>query len=84
MKLVCIVPGGFSCGTVGGHSAPDLILNDKHTEFLHLFAEFFNVIADDTVVDVHIGSVVEKIQRAFDVDFQSRGNMVGFFFLLLE
>ena len=75
-----IVPGRFSCGTVGGHSAPDLILNDKHTELFHLLAQFLNVVADDAVINVHICAVIEQIQGAFDVDFQSRGNMVGFFF----
>ena len=40
--------------------------------------------ADDAVIDVHVGAMVEQVQTALDVDFQSRGNMVGFFFLLLK
>ena len=55
-----------------------------YTQLFHLLAQFFDVIADDSVVDIHIGSVIEQVQTAFDVDFQSRGNMMGFFFILLE
>lgn len=56
----------------------------EHTEFLHLFAQFLDVVADDAVIDVHVSAMVEQVQTALDVDFQSRGNMVGFFFLLLK
>ena len=41
-------------------------------------------IADDAVVDIHIGAVVEQVQTALDVDFQCGSNMVGFFLVLLE
>src|SRR5699024_10876889 len=43
-----------------------------------------NVVADKAVVDVHVGAVVEQVQAALDVDFQSRGNVVGLLFLLLQ
>ena len=42
------------------------------------------VVADDAIVDVYIGAVVEQVQGAFHIDFQSRSNMVGFLFVLLE
>ena len=55
-----------------------------YTEFLHLFAQFLDVVADDAVVDVHVGAVVEQIQTALHIDLQSRGNMMGFLLVLLE
>ena len=63
---------------------PYLILYDEHTELLHLLAQLLDVIADDAVVDVHVGAVVEQVQTALHIDLQRRGNMVGFFFVLLE
>ena len=84
MHLVHIIPGGLSAAAVCRNTPPHLILHDEHSELFHLLAQFLDVIADDAVVDVHIGAVVEQIQGAFHIDFQSRGNMVGFFFVLLE
>ena len=75
---------GLSAAAVCRNTPPHLILHDEHSELFHLLAQFLDVIADDAVVDVHIGAVVEQIQGAFHIDFQSRGNMVGFFFVLLE
>ena len=40
-------------------------------------------IANDAVVDVRIGAVVEQIQGAFHIDFQCGGNVVGFLLVLL-
>ena len=49
-----------------------------------MFAQFLDVVADDAVVDVHIGAVVEQIQGAFHIDFQCGGNVVGFLLVLLK
>ena len=84
MHLIHIIPGGLAAAAVCRDTPPHLILHDEHTEFLHLFAQLLDVVADDAVVDVHIGAVVEQVQTALDVDLQSRGNMVGFFLVLLE
>lgn len=32
-----------------------------YTQLFHLLAQFFDVIADDSVVDIHIGSVIEQV-----------------------
>ena len=84
MHLVHIISGGLSATTIGSDTSPDLILHNEHTELLHLLAQFFNVITDDSVIDVHVGAVVEQIQTALDVDFQSGSNMMSFFLVLLE
>ena len=70
VKFVHIVTGGSSIGTVGGHPAPHLILRDQHAQLLQLFAELLDVVADQAVVDVHVGPVIKQVQGTFDVDFQ--------------
>ena len=84
MHLIHIIPGGLAAAAVCGDTPPHLILHNEHTEFLHLFAQFLDVVADDAVVDVHIGAVVEQIQGAFHIDFQRSSNMMSFFLVLLE
>ena len=84
MHLIHIIPGGLAAAAVCRDTPPHLILHDEHTEFLHLFAQFLDVVADDAVIDVHVSAMVEQVQGAFHIDFQSRGNMVGFFLVLLE
>ena len=84
MHLIHIIPGGLATAAVCRDTPPHLILHDEHTEFLHLLAQLLDVVADDAVVDVHVSAVVEQVQGAFHIDFQSRGNMVGFFLILLE
>ena len=84
MHLIHIIPGGLTAAAVCCDTPPDLILHNEHTELLHLLAQFLDIIADDAVVDVYIGTVVEQVQGAFHIDFQSRSNMVGFLLVLLE
>ena len=57
-------------GAVDGNSVPHLILHNQHSELLELFAEFADVIADEAVVDIHIRSVIEDVQRAVNIDFE--------------
>ena len=57
-------------GAVDGDSVPHLILHNQHTELLELLAEFADVIADEAVVDIHIRSVIEDVQRAVNIDFK--------------
>ena len=61
-------------GAVDGHSVPHLILHDEHSELLELLAEFADVIADEAVVDIHIRSVIEDVQRAVNIDFKGSCN----------
>ena len=84
MELVHVVPGGFAFSAVGGDAAPYLILHDEHTQLLELLAQLLDVVADQPVVHVHVGAVVEHIQRAGHVDFQRGGQRLRFLFLLLS
>ena len=84
VHLIHIIPGGLAAAAVCRDTPPHLILHNEHSQLFHLLAQFLDVIADDAVIDVHVGAMVEQVQTALDVDFQSRGNMVGFFFVLLE
>ena len=67
MKFIDIVAGDFSFCTVACYSVPDVILNNQHTDLFQLIAQFLDVKADDTVVEVDIGSVIEQILRAIDI-----------------
>ena len=40
------------------------------TQLLELLAQLLDVVADEAVVDIHIRSVIEDIQRAVNIDFQ--------------
>ena len=82
VELIDIVPGTLAGRAVGSNTPLYLILNNQHTDFLHLLAQLLDVVADKAVVHIHIGSVVEQIQRAFDIDFQRRCHMPCLFFLL--
>ena len=84
MKLVCIVSGGLSCTSICCNSAPNLILHDEHPQLFELLAQLLNVITNDAVIQIDVRAVVEDVQTALDVDFQSRSNVVGFFLILLE
>ena len=70
VELVHVVARCLVLGAVDGNSVPHLILHDQHTELFKLFAEFADVIADEAVVDIHIRSVIEDIQRAVNIDFE--------------
>ena len=83
MKLIHIVASGLACAAVGRHAAPHLVLHDEHADLLQLLAKLLDVIADKAVVDVHIGPVIEQVQRAFDVNLKRRCHTVRFLFLLL-
>lgn len=62
MELVHIVAGSFTGRSVGCDTAPYLVLYDQHAELFQLLAELFDVIADQPVINVHIGPVVEQIE----------------------
>lgn len=48
--------------TVDCNSVPYLILDDEHSDFLQLLSKFLNIKADNTVIQFHIGSMVEYFQ----------------------
>ena len=70
VELVHVVASCLVLGAVDGNSVPHLILHNQHTELLELLAEFADVIADEAVVDIHIRSVIEDVQRAVNIDFK--------------
>ena len=67
---------------VDGDTVPDLILDNQHPDFLQLFAQLFDVIADDAVMHIDVGPMIEHIQRTRDVDFQRRGDVLGLLLVL--
>ncbi len=71
-------------GAVDGNSVPHLILHDQHTELFELLAEFADVIADKAVVDIHIRSVIEDVQRAVNIDFKGSCNALCLRLLLIS
>ena len=70
MELVHVVARCLVLGAVDGNSVPHLILHDQHTELFELLAQLLDVIADEAVVDIHIRSVIEDVQRAVNIDFK--------------
>ena len=74
MKLIDIISCIFLCVAVDGDTVPDLILNDKHTQLFKLLTQLLNVETDNSIIQFHIGLMVEHPQRTIDVDFQCRGN----------
>ena len=82
MELVNVIPGGLPGRTVDGDAVPDLILDDQHTDLFQLLAQLLDVVADDAAAYIHIGVMVKHIQRAGDIDFQSRCDVLRFLFVL--
>ena len=62
MELVNIVSGGFPCSPVDSDTVPHLILDNEHPQLFQLFPQILNVKADDTVFQLHIGTVVKYFQ----------------------
>ena len=84
MKFVDKIPGVLARVPVGGHATPYLILYHQHPQLFELLAQFLDVIANQPVIDVHVRPVVEQVQGAGYIDFQRRGDMVGFLFLHVQ
>ena len=84
MELVYVVAGGLACRPVDGDAVPHLVLDDQHPQLFQLLAQLLDVVADNPVVNVHVGPVVEHIQTAGDIDFQRRGDEVGLLLLLFQ
>lgn len=84
VELVHIVAGGLTGRAVLRNTAPDLVLDDQHTELLQLFAELLDVVADQAVLDIDVGAVVEEVQGSLHIDFHRRCHMMGFLLLLLK
>ena len=82
VEFVDVIPRGSVLRTIDGHTVPHLILDYEHSQFFQLFAQLLDVIADNPVVQLHVGLVVEYLQRTIDVDFQRCGNPLCLRFLL--
>ena len=52
--------------------------------FFELLAQLLDVKADDAVIDIYVGVVIETVQTALDVDFQRSRYMAGFRFVLRQ
>ena len=84
MELIHTITGRLACVAVFRDTAPDLILHHQHADFLELLAELLDVVADETVLHIHVGTVIEEVQRAGDIDFKSGCHVLGLLFLLGE
>ena len=82
VHLVDVVTGGFVGSTVDGNAVPHLVLDHQHTDLFQLLAQLLDVVADDTVVDVHIALMVKHIEGAGHIDFQRRGDVLRLFLVL--
>ena len=82
VHLVDVVAGGLAGRPVDGDAVPHLVLHHQHPDFFELLPQFFDVIADNAVVDVHVAAVVEYVEGAGDVDFQRRGDVLRLFLVL--
>ena len=83
MELVHEIPGGLARAAVLGHAAPHLVLHHQHPDLLHLLAQVLDVEADDAVLNIHVGAVVEDVERPRDIDFKGGRHMAGLLLLLL-
>ena len=54
--------------TVHRYPVPDLILDYEHPNLFQLFSQFFDVKADNAVIDIHVCLMVKYIQRACNID----------------
>lgn len=84
MEFIDVITGASAFRPVGGHAAPDLVLDDEHAQLLQLLTQFLDVKADQAVLDIYVGPVVEDVERAADIDLQRRRNESGFLFRLLQ
>ena len=88
MKFVNVVTSDFFLFTVSGHTIPHRILNDKHTDFFQLIAEFLNIEANQAVCQVNICVMIEQILRAVYKHFKrignSQSNIALFFQFILQ
>ena len=74
MELVTVEPGVGVQFPVFGDSAPDLVLDDEHTQLFKLFPQFLNVKAHKTVLNIHVGTVVENVKAACHIELQGGGD----------
>ena len=54
------------------YAVPHPVLDNEHTDFFKLGAEFLNVKADKAVVNVNVCLVVKHVQTAIYIEFQCR------------
>ena len=84
VELVYIIAGALFQLAVQRHPVPDLILNDHHADALELRPQVPDVVANDPIVQVHVGPVVEHVEGAGDVDLQGRSQEAGLPFRLIQ
>ena len=77
-KLVLVKPRRLFQSAVRRDTPPNLVLEYQHTEFFKLFAQLFDVVADEPVGNIHVRPVVEHVKRAGDVDFERRRDPLRF------
>ena len=77
MEFVDIEPGRLMFGAVGGDTVPHGILHNEKPDLFQGLAQRFELEAEyPMVVHVNVGTVIEHIQGAIDVDFQRRSDIL--------
>ena len=77
MELVHEIPGRPANGTVNGDGVPYRVLDNEHPRLCQLLAQSLDVKADKPVGDVHVGTVVEEVQRTVYIEVQRLGHPVS-------
>jgi len=83
VHLVDVEPSGALRRPIDGDAVPYGVLQDEHGDLLQALAKLLDVEADEPVGDVHVGAVIEHVERTRDVYLQRRGQMLRLGFRLL-
>ena len=82
VHFVDIVAGGLALLPVDRDAVPHRVLHHQHPDLFELLAQLLDIEADHAVFDIHVAAVVEHVERAGDIDFQRRGDILRFLFVL--
>ena len=76
MELVLENTGGNPGVAVRGGALPEMLLDAGHDDFLQALSQIAGVIADEPVIKVYIGAVIDIGQAAGNVDLHRRGQVI--------
>ena len=74
VELVHIVSCGLALAAVHRDTVPHLILDDQHPQVFELLAQLLDIKAHKAVIDIHVGTVVEHVERSMHIQLQGGGD----------
>ena len=74
----------FTLRSVCRYPVQNTVEDYEHTDGKKLLAEVENVVADESVIDVNVRFLCERIKRTFRKEFYCEGDILRLRFLLLE